>query len=89
MPGSRLHESMIVSTILPDGNNVEFSLAEYLAWREFMGIPVIKKDLPEEILWINAHDNNLGRTNCWLSIQEFRKEHPDNLAVKRFNLLSK
>jgi len=81
-----LHDKMTFSAILPDGREEKFSLAEYLAWREFLGMRVPENEVGDWVKWMNADDNNYGRMSCWLSVQQLRTAYPNNTAVARFRL---
>jgi len=81
-----LHDKITFSAILPDGREEKFSLAEYLAWREFLGMKVSENEVEELVTWMNAENNNYGRMSCWLSVQQLRTTSPNNIAVARFRL---
>ncbi len=82
----QLRDTICFAALLPDGREKRFSLAEYLTWREYIGMTVPDSKIAEQIAWFNATNNNLGRINCWLVIQQFRKEFPNYTAVARFRL---
>lgn len=75
---------LIFTAILPNGTLESFSFGEYLAWREKNGIPILEKNWLQESIRMDALDNNNGRINCWISVILFRREFPDDPAVKYF-----
>jgi hypothetical protein len=75
---------MVFSVVVGPNVTRDFSLDEYLAWRESLGFPIPEKEIASLIMWLNAEDNNLGRVGCWLSVLEFRHSHPEHPSVKEF-----
>ncbi len=86
MPG--LHDAMVFTAVLPNTILQEYSLAEYLAWRETCGVPVPESKIADLITWMQMEDNNFGRLGCYLSVQEFRKAYPGHPAVTAFTELA-
>ncbi len=81
---SGLHEAMVFQATLPNSMVREYSLAEYLAWRETYGIRVPDPEITDLISWMQAADNNIGRVGCWISVAQFRKAYPGHPAVTAF-----
>ena len=76
-------KKIIFNVILPDNTEEEFSLAEYLAWRESVGAPIPEKDWLEWTDWLKAENNNLGRISALTSIRTWRQENPKHFASRK------
>ena len=79
-------ENTVFVAKLPNGEGKRFSLAEYLAWRKWLDIPICEKEWPAWTEWMNAEDNNFDRINAWISVCDWRKNNHDHVAAARMRL---
>ena len=69
---------------LPNKHIERYSFAEYLAWRESVGIPIEESEWTDWVTWMSAQNNNFGRIGAWISVRDFRANNPNDTAVVAF-----
>ncbi len=63
---SDIDNDLIFDARLPNGKIELFSFQDYLTYREWLGVPVDRRERSEIIKWLNS--DNLSRLSVYLGI---------------------